>query len=131
MREQGRELTGVLEFQAPIEEIVGRFSGRRVCPVDGSTYHIDTQPPLQAGLCDICHTQLVRRADDEPEVVQRRLEVYTEKTAPLIDYYRQRGMLYHVDATRSRNGFRAYPEGDRKRLKASPTQPVGSRKRRL
>lgn len=97
--EQGRSVTGALELQAPIAEIVGRFSGRLVCPVDGSSYHIVTQPPLQAGLCDICHTHLVRRADDDPEVVQRRLEVYMEKTTPLMDYYRQRGMLTTVDAT--------------------------------
>jgi adenylate kinase len=98
LKEQGRTVTGALELKAPIPDIVGRFSGRLVCPVDGSSYHLVTQPPLQAGLCDICHTQLVRRADDDPEVVQRRLEVYMEKTTPLMEYYRQRGMLTTVDA---------------------------------
>ncbi len=97
--ERNRKVTGALELKAPIEELVGRFSGRRVCPLDGSSYHLVTQPPLQAGLCDICHTQLVRRDDDDPEVVQRRLEVYMEKTTPLMDYYRERGMLLTVDAT--------------------------------
>ena len=98
LQESGRKVTGALELKAPIPDIVGRFSGRLVCPVAGSSYHIVTQPPLQAGLCDICHTELVRRADDDPEVVQRRLEVYMEKTTPLMEYYRQRGMLYTVDA---------------------------------
>ncbi len=98
LKEQGRTVTGALELKAPISDIVGRFSGRLVCPVDGSSYHLVTQPPLQAGLCDICHTQLVRRADDDPEVVKRRLEVYIEKTTPLMEYYRQRGMLTTVDA---------------------------------
>jgi adenylate kinase len=98
LKEQGRTVTRALELKAPIPDIVGRFSGRLVCPVDGSSYHLVTQPPLQAGLCDICHTQLVRRADDDPEVVQRRLEVYMEKTTPLMEYYRQRGMLTTVDA---------------------------------
>ena len=99
LEEQGRKLTGVLDFEAPISEIVQRFAGRRVCPVDGSTYHVVTQPPIQAGLCDICHRQLVSRPDDEPGIVQRRLEVYHEKTAPLQQYYRDRGLLLTIQAT--------------------------------
>jgi adenylate kinase len=99
LEEQGRRLTGVLDFEAPIELVVNRFSGRRVCPRDGSTYHIETQPPLQPGLCDLCHTQLVQRADDAPEVVRRRLEVYLEKTAPLVAYYTARGLLHTIDAS--------------------------------
>ncbi len=98
LAERGQRVKGALELQAPIPEIVGRFSGRLVCPVDGSSYHIETQPPIQSGLCDICHTQLVRRADDDPEIVQRRLEVYMEKTTPLMEYYRERGLLFTVDA---------------------------------
>ena len=91
-------LDAVLDFVAPIDEIVGRFSGRLVCPVDGSTYHITNQPPIQPGQCDICGTKLIRRPDDDPAVVQRRLEVYNELTAPLRDYYRQRGLLRTIDA---------------------------------
>jgi len=96
---QHRKLNGVLNFQAPIEEIVGRFSGRRVCPFDGSTYHIVNQAPNQAGLCDICHRELVRRPDDEPDVVERRLQVYQAKTAPLEEYYRQHDLLQMIDST--------------------------------
>ena len=95
---QGRKLTGVLDFEAPIDDIVKRFSGRRVCPRDGSTYHVVTQPPLLAGLCDLCGTPLIQRADDDAQVVQRRLEVYAEKTAPLITYYKARNMLTTIDA---------------------------------
>ena len=95
---QGRKLDGVLDFEAPIADVVKRFSGRRVCPRDGSTYHIETQPPLLKGLCDICGTPLVQRPDDDPLVVQRRLEVYAEKTAPLVAYYRERNMLYTINA---------------------------------
>ncbi len=98
LEERGQHVSGALELKAPIPEIVGRFSGRLVCPVDGSSYHLLTQPPVQSGLCDLCHTQLVRRADDDPDIVQRRLEVYMEKTTPLIEYYRERGLLYTVDA---------------------------------
>lgn len=96
--QKGRKLKGVLDFVAPFEEIIGRFSGRRICPVDGQTYHIEHEPPIQPGICDIHKVKLVTRPDDEPEVVQRRLEVYREKTAPLQDYYRQRGLLCTIDA---------------------------------
>jgi adenylate kinase len=92
-------LNGVLDFEAPMDVLVQRFSGRRVCPVDGLTYHILTQPPLQPGICDVCKSALITRADDAPEVVQRRLEVYHEKTAPLLEYYRQRQLLHTIDAT--------------------------------
>lgn len=98
LTEQNRKLTGALLFEAPIADIVRRFSGRRVCPLDGSTYHIETQPPLIAGRCDLCQSVLIRRPDDEPEIVQRRLELYNEKTAPLIAYYRERGLLTTVNA---------------------------------
>jgi adenylate kinase len=99
LAEQGRRLTGALELRAPVEEIVGRFSGRRVCPVDGSTYHLVTQPPQQPGICDLCHAVLELRPDDEPEVVKRRMEIYQEKTAPLLAYYAAKGLLRVVDAS--------------------------------
>ena len=95
----GYELDGVLDFEAPINDIVGRFSGRRVCPVDGSTYHIVNQPPLQPGTCDICKSPLVQRPDDDADVVRRRLEVYNEKTEPLRAYYREGDLLREIDAT--------------------------------
>jgi len=97
--EQKRRLTGVLDFEAPIDLVVKRFSGRRVCPRDGSSYHIEMQPPMQPGLCDLCRTQLVQRADDAPDVVRRRLEVYLEKTAPLVAHYKARGLLHTIDAS--------------------------------
>ncbi|GDX39958.1 adenylate kinase [Armatimonadota bacterium] len=93
-------LNAVINFDAPIDDIVKRFSGRRVCPVDGSTYHIEHNPPLQPGLCDECGAQLEQRSDDDPVIVKRRLEVYNEKTAPLVDYYETSGLLRTVDASR-------------------------------
>ena len=99
LAEQERRIDGVLNFEAPIHELVGRFSGRRVCPFDGSTYHLVNQPPTQDGLCNLCHRELVRRPDDEPDVVERRLQVYQAKTAPLVDYYRQQGLLNTIVAS--------------------------------
>lgn len=99
LAQRGLKLTGAMEFTAPIPLIVERFAGRRVCPIDGSTYHITNQPPIQPGICDICHTPLVTRPDDAPEIVQRRMEVYAEKTAPLLDYYAAKGLLRVIEAT--------------------------------
>jgi adenylate kinase len=99
LAERDLKVNGALAFEAPIEELVERFGGRRVCPVDGSTYHIVNQPPIQPGLCDICHTRLIVREDDKPDVVRRRMEIYTEKTAPLMEFYRAKGLLRVIDAT--------------------------------
>ncbi len=99
LRERSQKLTAVLEFNAPIDEIVSRFSGRRVCPVDGSTYHIENQPPNHPGLCDICNSQLTTRADDAPEVVRKRMQVYAEKTAPLMEFYAAKNLLHKIDAS--------------------------------
>lgn len=97
--ERGRRVSGVLDFEAPLSTLIERFSGRRVCPLDGSTYHIVTQPPIQPGICDLCLSKLIQRPDDAPEVVLHRLEMYVEKTEPLLDFYRKRALLYTIDAT--------------------------------
>ena len=98
LMKQGRLLTGVIEFDAPIDLVVKRFSGRRICPVCGTTYHVVSQPPKVEGHCDNEGAELVMRPDDAPDVVQHRLEVYHEKTTPLRDYYRECGVLHTVNA---------------------------------
>jgi adenylate kinase len=98
LEEMGRELLGALNFDAPLDVIVSRFSGRLVCPVDGQSYHTENMPPIQPGICDVHQVALVRRPDDEPEVVQRRIEIYLEKTTPLTEYYREKGRLCTIDA---------------------------------
>ncbi len=100
LAEEKLRLNAVLNLAAPIDDIVKRFSGRRVCPVDNATYHIEYNPPLQPGLCDECGAQLEQRPDDDPVIVKRRLDVYNEKTAPLVDYYETSGLLRTVDASR-------------------------------
>lgn len=93
-----RRLTGVIDFYAPIDAVVKRFSGRRICSICGTTYHITSQPPKIEGICDLEGGTLITRPDDEPDVVQHRMEVYHEKTTPLRDYYRECGVLHTVDA---------------------------------
>jgi adenylate kinase len=83
------------------EEAVRRIAGRRSCPQCKAVYHLDFNPPRKAGFCDNDGVELVHREDDKPQVVRERYRVYLENTAPLVDYYRERGLLAEIDATRS------------------------------
>ena len=91
-------LDKAVKFMITGPEIVSRLSGRRVCPVDGSVYHLVTNPPKVDSLCDLDGTPLVQREDDREETVLRRLEVYGQQTKPLYDLYREKGILEEVDA---------------------------------
>ncbi|MEM0026918.1 MAG: adenylate kinase [Ignisphaera sp.] len=88
-------------FEAPVEVIVERVSGRLVCPNCGAIYHIKWRPPKVPGVCDVCGHQLVRRKDDEPEVVRTRYQVYRQTFEPVIQYYRKKGILAEIDASRN------------------------------
>lgn len=91
-------LEAVLSFDLPVDVLVARLSGRRVCPTCQAVYHVETQPPKAAGRCDRDGAELVQRPDDRPEAVRTRLKVYDEHTAPLLAHYRARGLLRPVDA---------------------------------
>lgn len=83
--------------------IVDRMSGRRACLECGSTYHIINMPPQKEGICDRCGHELVLRDDDKPETVEKRLSVYHDQTAPLIDFYDKLGNLVTIDGTKTPN----------------------------
>jgi adenylate kinase len=87
LRDAHIELDHVIEIAVDDEEIVRRISGRRVHPASGRVYHVISHPPKQEGLDDETQEPLVLREDDREEIIRKRLQVYTEKTAPLIDYY--------------------------------------------
>jgi len=91
-------LDAVLNYELPLDTIVARLSGRRVCSGCKAVYHLETRPPRLAGVCDHCGAQLFQREDDRPESVQVRMEAYATNTAPLVDYYRQHGLLFSVSA---------------------------------
>lgn len=93
------ELRKVVLFDVPDDEIVKRLSARRVCPKCGAVYNMLYHPPKNDEICDVCGTKLIQRDDDRPETIRRRLEVYRRDTEPLIDYYRQKGLLAVVDGT--------------------------------
>ncbi len=91
-----RRVDAVLYLAVPSEAIIARMSGRRSCPACGAVYHVEHNPPRTAGVCDACSTPLIQRDDDKAEVVAGRLRVYEERTAPLLDLYRGRGILGEV-----------------------------------
>ena len=95
-----RRLTATLLIDVPDDLVVQRLSGRRVSRKTGRVYHVDNDPPKHEGRCDIDGSQLVQRKDDEEATVRKRLAVYHEQTAPLIDYYEDRGLLRRFDGTR-------------------------------
>ena len=95
----GEKIDYAIDVNVPDENIISRMSGRRACTACGGTYHIVNIPPKKEGICDACGGPLVLRADDEPETVKKRLDVYHEQTQPLIDYYTEQKILKTVDGT--------------------------------
>ncbi len=92
------KLDAVLNLESPVELIVARLSGRRTCPKCKAVFHIRTRKPRVEGVCDNCGTQLIIRDDDRPEAIRVRLDVYQKSTAPLIEYYKQVGLLISIPA---------------------------------
>lgn len=95
---EGR-LTAAILLECPVETIVERLGGRRTCTECGSVYHIAHNPPATAGICDLDGSELQLRPDDAAETVRKRLGIYAEQTAPVIEYYRAKGLLHTVDAS--------------------------------
>jgi len=93
----GVGLDCVVYFALAKDEIVKRISGRRSCPQCKAVYHLESIPPKQDGVCDVCGKVLVQRNDDKPETIESRLTVYHEQTSPLIEYYKTRKLLCELD----------------------------------
>ncbi len=93
-------LTAVILFESDRDQLVRRLSSRWTNPRSGRTYNAQSDPPRVAGIDDQDGGELIQRPDDQPATVQKRLAVYDEQTAPLIDYYRDHGYLAAVDAMR-------------------------------
>ncbi len=99
LAEQGTALDRVVAFDVPGEEVVRRLTGRRTCGDCGLTTHLEFSPPRVQGRCDDCGGELTSRDDDQEKTVRRRLTVFTEQTAPVLQWYGERGLVAHVDAT--------------------------------
>ena len=97
LAENGRALDKVLNIEVERDELIRRLTGRRTCRGCGKVYHMIFDPPKFDEVCDVCGGALWQREDDSEETVVNRLRVYDSQTAPLIDYYRARGLLTAVN----------------------------------
>jgi adenylate kinase len=107
LKELGQEMEAVVYFDVPEAELLRRLTGRRVCPRCGATFHLVSAPPARPGVCDRCQGELVQREDDREETVARRLRVYAQQTAPLLDYYRDRALLRTIAGAGAMAGVEA------------------------
>ncbi|MEW5940132.1 MAG: adenylate kinase [Chloroflexota bacterium] len=101
LKDFGGDVDSVPYVTAPEAVLVGRLAGRWTCRANGHIYHEKNRPPKQAGVCDMDGSELYQRDDDKSETVVRRIQVYLEQTAPLIEYYRKRGVLVEIDGTQA------------------------------
>ncbi len=97
----GIEVDHVVFFKVSDEILIKRMTTRRTCSNCGTIFNLITMPPKKEGICDKCGGELKQRADETPEVIKKRLVTYSEQTAPLIGYYKEKGLLREVDASKS------------------------------
>ncbi len=97
LSENDKAIEYVLDLKVDREKLMARLTGRRICKNCGATYHLLFNPTSQDGVCDKCNGELYQRADDNEEKVGTRLDEYSSKTAPLLEYYGQRGLLHSID----------------------------------
>ena len=97
----GAKVDFVPYISVPPEDLIRRLSGRWSCPACGRVYHEVHNPPKSAGKCDDDAAELIQREDDKEETVKNRIQVYMQQTAPLIDYYKESGLLIEVDGQQS------------------------------
>ena len=109
----------VIDLQAPTSLVMKRLASRRVCVDCGANYST-AAPPLVNWTCDVCGGEVVQRQDDTEEAIERRLNLYEEETAPLLDWYKKRDLLVEINGTGSPDGDDV-ARGRRHRRDASPT----------
>jgi adenylate kinase len=101
LAERGSQIDHVISIEVPNDELMGRLTGRRTCRQCGAGYHVLFDPPKVEGVCDKCGGELYQRDDDNEETVGNRLKVYAEQTQPLIDYYKNKGLLRPINGVGS------------------------------
>ncbi|MBN3523726.1 adenylate kinase [Paenibacillus apiarius] len=97
LEQLNRKLNHVIDLSVDRNLLLARLTGRRICKSCGATYHVMFNPPKQEGVCDKCQGELYQRSDDSEEKVGTRLDEYINKTAPLLEYYKNKGLLRQVD----------------------------------
>lgn len=100
LEKEGSGIDYALNIEAKDEVVMQRIGGRLSCPKCGAVYHKTGNPPKVAGKCDKCGATLIQRDDDKPETVKKRLDAYYVQTAPLVEYYKNEGVLENFDGNR-------------------------------
>jgi adenylate kinase len=100
LAQRGEKIDAVIAIDVPRAELIQRLSGRRLCSVCGKVYNVVSDPPARLGECDACGGALIQRADDTPDAVSKRLDLYERETAPLLDRYAERGVLISINGDR-------------------------------
>ena len=95
----GEKLDCALELDIPRDVIIDRLTTRRTCLNCGEIYNVKFKPPKVEGICDVCGNEIVQRDDETEEAIENRLEVYNEQTAPLVEFYRNEGLLVSVQTS--------------------------------
>ena len=103
LENMGIKLDAVVNLVVPREEILNRLTTRRTCVDCGAIYNVRSNPPKEEGVCDKCGGDVVQRDDETEEEISKRLDVFNEQTAPLVEYYRNEGNLLDADSTNSSN----------------------------
>jgi adenylate kinase len=101
LEKMGEKLDFAVEIDVPREVILDRLTTRRTCSSCGEIYNVKSNPPKVEGVCNKCGGPVVQRDDETEEAISNRLNVYNAQTAPLVDFYRNEGMLLSVQATSS------------------------------
>ncbi|MEN7982237.1 MAG: adenylate kinase [Nanoarchaeota archaeon] len=92
------DLDAVININIPMDILIDRMSGRITCSDCGKIYHVRNFPPKVEGICDGCEGSVVKRAEDNKETIKTRLDVYDKNTKPLIDFYKDKGLLFNIDS---------------------------------
>ena len=115
---KGKKIDGVIELAVDEDALVERISGRFACAKCGAGYHDKFQRPKKEGVCDVCGgTEFTRRKDDNAETVKARLKAYHEQTAPILPYYKKKGLVKRVDGMADPDAVTGELEGMLSRIK--------------
>jgi len=100
LSEKNQKIDMVIYLTLDKNEIIKRLTNRRTCRQCGRVYNLLTNPPKKEGICDVCGGELIVRDDETPQAIENRLKEFEEKTLPVVEYYRQKGILEEVDGAR-------------------------------
>ncbi len=101
LKELNMPLDGAVNIEVPDEKLIERLTGRRICKSCGATYHMVFNPPQKEGVCDKDQGELYQRGDDTEETAKNRLAVYAKQTEPLINYYKEAGVLIPINGNQT------------------------------